>query len=147
MPRLTRAATVTWEGNTARGNGTITSQSGALDGNGISLPSRLNASEGKTSPEELVAAAHAGCFAMSLSTELTQADTPPGRLEVACTITLDERNGNHEVVASDIAIRASVDGVDAAAFQELVAKAHDGCTISRLVGASADVRIDAQLAG
>jgi osmotically inducible protein OsmC len=147
VPRLTREATVTWEGNTARGIGTIASQSGALDGQGISLPSRLAANEGKTSPEELVAAAHAGCFAMSLSTELTQAGTPPGRLEVACTITLDERNGNHEIVASDIAIRASVAGVDDAAFQELVRKAHDGCTISALVGASAEISVDAALEG
>jgi osmotically inducible protein OsmC len=147
MPRLTRNATVTWEGNTARGNGTITSQSGALDGDAISLPSRLSPAEAKTSPEELVAAAHAGCFAMSLSTELTQAGTPPGRLDVACTITLDERNGNHEVVASDIVVRAKVDGVEDASFQELVRKAHEGCTISTLLAASADVNVEAALDG
>ena len=85
MPRIVRDADIVWEGNLARGEGAITAaSSGAFSGLGYSLPTRIGGSPDKTSPEELLAAAHGGCFAMSLAGELTGAGTPPGRLDVHC---------------------------------------------------------------
>ena len=82
MPRIRRAATSVWEGNVARGAGHISAGSGAFAGLAYSLPTRIGQAEGKTSPEELLAAAHAGCFAMSLASELTTLGSPPEHLEV-----------------------------------------------------------------
>ena len=94
MPRIERTSKVNWDGNAARGTGTITAaDSGAFSELPYSLPSRIGKADGKTSPEELLAAAHGGCITMSLATELTQAGTPPGRLEVTCTIVMDEVEG------------------------------------------------------
>ena len=78
MPRIERTANVTWEGNVARGNGKDRGATGAYTELPFSLPTRIGAAEGKTSPEELLASAHAGCLAMWLAGELTQAGTPPG---------------------------------------------------------------------
>ena len=80
MPRIERSADVVWEGNVARGQGHLTAGTGAFSELPFSLPSRISATAGKTSPEELLAAAHAGCLTMSLGTELTTDGTPPGRL-------------------------------------------------------------------
>ncbi|MGH3048682.1 MAG: OsmC family protein, partial [Gaiellaceae bacterium] len=99
MPRIERRAQVAWEGNVARGSGAITAAtSGAFSELPFSLPTRIGQAEGKTSPEELLAGAHAGCLTMSLAGELTQAGTPPGRLDVTCTIVMDEVEGQgHQV--------------------------------------------------
>ena len=114
MPRIVRDADVSWEGNLARGSGAITAaSSGAFDALGYSLPTRIAAPEGKTSPEELLAAAHGGCFTMSLAGELTGAGTPPGRLDVHCRITMDEVEGRgHLIVHSALEVRARVPGLD-----------------------------------
>src|SRR5436305_279268 len=84
LERIERSATVEWEGNVARGHGTITADTGAFSALPFTLPSRIGDPEGKTSPEELLAAATAGCFTMSLGSELVRDGTPPGRLEVQC---------------------------------------------------------------
>ena len=94
MPRIERSAQLVWEGNVARGTGSISAGTGAFADLGFSLPTRIGQPEGKTSPEELLAAAHGGCITMSLASELTQAGTPPGRLDVACRILMDEDPGN-----------------------------------------------------
>jgi len=147
MPKVVRTADVSWEGNLARGAGSISGGSGALGGLPYSLATRVGAPEGKTSPEELVAAAHAGCFTMSLAGELTGRGTPPGRLHVTATVTLDEVPGKgHLVVRSDLTGEARVDGVDAATLAEIVEAAEAGCTISALVRASAEVTVDVRLA-
>ena len=113
MPRIVRDADVVWEGNVARGEGAITAaSSGAFSGLAYSLPTRIAAPEGRTSPEELLAAAHGGCFTMSLAGELTAAGTPPGRLDVHCRITMDEVEGQgHLIVHSALQVRARVHGV------------------------------------
>ena len=102
MPRIVREAGITWEGNVARGSGAITAaSSGAFTALAYSAPTRIGNPEGKTSPEELLAAAHGGCFTMSLASELTQGGTPPERLEVRCVITMDEVEGKgHQIVHS-----------------------------------------------
>ena len=150
MPRIVREADVSWEGNLARGTGALTAaSSGAFEALGYSLPSRVSAPEGRTSPEELLAAAHGGCFTMSLAGELTGAGTPPGRLDVRCRITMDEVEGRgHLIVRSALDVRASVDGIDADAFASVVEAAHAGCSFSSLLrDAGVDVDITTTLEG
>ena len=143
MPRIVRDADVIWEGNLARGEGAITAaSSGAFTALPYSLPTRIAAPEGKTSPEELLASAHGGCFTMSLAGELTAAAPPPGRLDVQGRITMAEVKGQgHLIVHSALAVRARVDGLDAEAFAKAVAAAHEGCSFSSLLRA-AGVGID-----
>ena len=135
MPRIVRDADVAWEGNLARGHGALTAAtSGAFIGLSYSLPTRIGDPEGKTSPEELLAAAHGGCFTMSLAGELTGAGTPPGRLDVHCRITMDEVEGQgHLIVHSALDVRAAVPGLDAEQFEAAVAAAHAGCSFSSLL--------------
>jgi osmotically inducible protein OsmC len=147
MPRIVREADIVWEGNVARGAGRITAAtSGAFSDLAYSLPTRIGAAEGKTSPEELLAAAHGGCFAMGLASELAGAGTPPDRLVVRCTVTMDEVEGRgHLVVDSTITARGFVPGADREGFAKAVAAADEGCPFSTLVKASATVTIDATL--
>jgi osmotically inducible protein OsmC len=124
MPRIERTAQVVWEGNVARGNGSMTAGSGAFDGLPYSLPARIAAVEGKTSPEELLAAAHAGCLTMGIATELTQAGAPPERLEVSCRIMMDEVEGQgHQIVASHVTVPGEVPA-------DLLERADAGCPFS-----------------
>ena len=149
MPRIERTATVTWEGNVARGAGTITAaSSGAFTDLGFSLATRIGAPEGKTSPEELLAAAHGGCITMSLAGELTSAGTPPGRLDVTCLIVMDEVEGQgHQIVASHVELVAAAEGADDASLQAALAKADEGCPFSALLKrAGCEVEITARLA-
>ncbi len=144
MPRIVRDADAAWEGNLARGAGTLAAAtSGAFDGLGFSLGTRVGAPEGKTSPEELLAAAHAACFTMSLANELTSAGTPPGRLEVRCRITMDEVEGKgHQIVHSALDVTARVADTDPTAFGKAIDDANAGCTFSILLreaGAGVDV--------
>jgi lipoyl-dependent peroxiredoxin len=147
VPRITRTAEVTWEGNVARGNGAISAGSGAFTGLPYSLPTRIGAAEGKTSPEELLAAAHAGCLAMGLAAELTGAEAPPEKLDVACTITMDEVEGQgHQIVGSTIEAAATAPGLDPGAFDALVEAADAGCPFSTLLrNAGVTVSVSATL--
>jgi lipoyl-dependent peroxiredoxin len=148
VPRIRRSADVVWEGNVARGTGTISAGTGAFVGLPYSLPARIEAPADKTSPEELLAAAHAGCFGMSLATELTSASSPPERLDVSCTVTMDEVEGKgHLIVDSTIEARARVPGVDPDAFRRAVEAADAGCSLSALIRASASVSVNARLEG
>jgi osmotically inducible protein OsmC len=148
MPRIERTAAVAWEGNVARGAGSMDAGSGAFSGLGFSLPTRIGQPEGKTSPEELLAAAHAGCLTMSLASELTRAGTPPGRLDVDCRITMDEVEGQgHQIVASHVEATAAVEGLDEAALRAAAEKADESCPFSALLKrAGADVSVAARLA-
>jgi lipoyl-dependent peroxiredoxin len=147
VPRVSREAEVSWEGTAARGRGSITAAtSGAFAGLPFSEPTRVLAAANETSPEELVAAAHAACYAMSLAAELTRARTPPGRVTVRATVILDEVQGaGHRVVASELVARASAPGLDHVVLRRAAEAAHAGCPLSALVGASAQVSIDARL--
>ena len=148
MPRVDRSAEVTWTGNLARGEGRISVPSGVLADAPYSAATRIASRPETTSPEELLAAAHAGCFAMSLAGELTRAGTPPERLDVSANVTLDEVPGRgHLVVRSAISARARVPGADEAAFAQAAEAADEGCTFSALVRASAEVQVEATLEG
>ncbi|HEX3807717.1 MAG TPA: OsmC family peroxiredoxin [Gaiellaceae bacterium] len=134
MPRIERTAEVVWEGNVARGSGRISAGTGAFSELPFSLPTRIGQAEGKTSPEELLAAAHAGCLTMSLASELTQAGTPPTRLDVSCRIVMDEVEGEgHQIVGSDVTIRADVEGVDDEALADAIERADKSCPFSTLL--------------
>jgi osmotically inducible protein OsmC len=148
MPRIERTAEVVWEGNVARGLGAISAGTGAFSDLPFSLPTRIGQAEGKTSPEELLAAAHAGCLSMSLASELTTAGMPPGRLDVSCRIVMDEVEGQgHQIVASQVEITAAADGLDDDGLQAAAAKADEGCPFSGLLRrAGADVHVTARLA-
>ena len=148
MPHIERTTHVGWDGNLARGAGTLDAATGAFGRLPFSLPSRVGDPGGKTSPEELLAAAHGGCLTMSLAGELTAAGTPPGRLDVECTIVMDEVEGQgHQIVGSRVEVVARVDGVDDAALQTAVEQAHAGCPFSQLLErAGATVTVTARLA-
>jgi lipoyl-dependent peroxiredoxin len=144
VPRIERTAEVTWDGNVARGKGAITAATGAFGALPFSLPTRIGAAEGKTSPEELLAAAHAGCLAMSLASELTSDGTPPGHLDVRCTIVMDEvPDEGHQIVGSNVVVRAAVEGVSDDALAEVIERAHASCPFSTLLG-KAGVVVDIQ---
>jgi lipoyl-dependent peroxiredoxin len=148
VPRITRTASVVWEGNVARGAGGITAKSGAFEALPFSLPSRIGAPEGKTSPEELLAAAHGGCYAMSLAGELAGAGTPPTRIDLECEILMDEVEGQgHQIVGSTIEVTAVVDGADDDALDAAARKADEGCPFSALLKrAGANVTTNVRLA-
>ncbi len=112
----------------------------------VTIASRVAEPEGKTSPEELLAAAHATCFVTSLGSELARAGTPPERLDVHCTITMDEVEGEgHRIVASAITARAVAPGADDASLAKAAEDADAGCPFSALIRASASVTVDAVL--
>jgi osmotically inducible protein OsmC len=148
MPRIVREAKVKWEGNIARGAGTISAAStGAFTALPFTLAARVGVSAGKTSPEELLAAAHGGCFTMSLAGELTKAGTPPERLDVQCVVTMDEIEGKgHQIVHSAIEAYGIVPDCDEAAFAQAAEAADAGCPFSALIRASATVSVSASLA-
>jgi len=136
---------VTWDGTGARGTGAIDAGTGAFHGLEYSQPVRIGkGKEGKTSPEELLAAAHAGCFAMSLAGELRNEGA---RLEVTSLIVMDEVEGRgHLIRESQLRVRARAPGVERDAFDETVRVAHEGCSFSQLLGdADVKVTIDAEL--
>jgi osmotically inducible protein OsmC len=147
MPHIERTAHVGWDGNLARGAGVIDAASGSFARLPYSLPSRIGEPGGKTSPEELLAAAHGGCITMSMAGVLTSAGTPPGRLDTTCTIVMDEVEGQgHQIVGSRVEIVARVDSVDDAALQAAVEKADAGCPFSQLLKrAGAEVSVSARL--
>jgi len=142
VPRIVRKADVVWEGSVARGQGTIQAVSSGAFTLPYTLASRVAEPEGKTSPEELLAAAHAGCFTTSLGSELARAGTPPERLDVRCTITMDEVEGRgHQIVHSEIEAGGQVPDCDDASFAQAVEAADAGCPFSALIRASATVTI------
>jgi osmotically inducible protein OsmC len=143
VPRVERTASIVWEGNVARGGGAITAGSGAFTELPYTLAARVGNPEGKTSPEELLASAHGGCLTMSLATELTQAGTPPGRIESRCLVVMDEIPGEgHQIVASHVTLHPSIDGIDTAGLAAALERADAGCPFSYLLRrAGVDVQI------
>jgi lipoyl-dependent peroxiredoxin len=146
VPRIVREAEAVWQGTISRGAGVVTATSSNAFALPVTIASRVSDPEGKTSPEELLAAAHATCYVTSLGGELARARTPPERLDVHCTITMDEVAGiGHRIVASAIVASGVVPGCDAAAFAQAAETADQGCSFSALIRASATVTIDASL--
>jgi osmotically inducible protein OsmC len=147
VPRIERVARVSWEGNLARGAGSISGESGALEALPYTLASRVERPDGKTSPEELLAAAHGGCFAMSVAGELTGLGYPPERVDVTCRIVMDEVEGQgHQIVGSQVSVRVAAPGLDHATLAKGIEVADEGCPFSALLKrAGADVDVAAEL--
>src|SRR5881628_321059 len=132
MAKAERRAEVEWQGSLIQGSGRVVSVgSGAIGNLPITWAARTERSDGKTSPEELLAAAHASCFAMALSHGLAQAGTPPKTLDVTSTVTFDKVGEDWTVVSSELEVKGEVPGIDAAAFAKAAEGAKDGCPISR----------------
>jgi lipoyl-dependent peroxiredoxin len=111
----------------------------------VSWPARTEQPNGKTSPEELVAAAHASCFSMALSAGLGRAGSPPRRLQVSAEVTFDKVGDGFKVVSSALTVRGQVPGIDAARFKEAAEAAKDGCPISQALKGNVEMSVEATL--
>jgi osmotically inducible protein OsmC len=145
MPMAERSATTRWEGDLAHGSGVTSGASGALGDLPVTWASRTERSDGKTSPEELIAAAHSSCFSMAFSSTLAQAGHIPERLAVTAKVTLDMVEGAPTVTTSELTVSGTVPGVDQAAFAAAASEAAKGCPISRAL-AGVQISVSATLA-
>jgi lipoyl-dependent peroxiredoxin len=145
MPVAEREANVIWEGDLAHGNGRLTPKSGAFGELPVTWASRTERSDGKTSPEELLAAAHASCFAMALSNGLSQGGHKPDRLEVSAVSTLDRLEAGLRVTTMRLTVRGTVPGIDEAAFKQAAEAAKEGCPISNALKNNVQMSVDATL--
>lgn len=146
MALADRTAEVTWTGSLTQGAGVLTLRSGATSELPITWASRSERSNGKTSPEELIAAAHAACFSMALSHDLAEAGTPPERLEVSATVTLDKTDDGLRVTDSVLRVRGTVPGMDATAFEKAADAAKDWCPVSNALKGNVRLSLEAELA-
>jgi osmotically inducible protein OsmC len=144
MAAVQRTAEVDWTGSIARGSGHASGASGALGDLPITLASRFGEPEGKTSPEELIAAAHAACFTMALGSILAARRTPPERLRVTATVTL-ETSGTPTIASSQLDAHGVVPGADAASFDRAAQEAERDCPVSRALRGSAEIGVHATL--
>jgi osmotically inducible protein OsmC len=131
---MKRIASARWEGGLKDGKGTLDSTSGVLRSTPYSFHTRFEDQPG-TNPEELIAAAHAGCFSMALSAELGKAGFTPASIATRATVTLDVVDGKPTVTESHLDLVARVPGITPAAFEEIANGAKAGCPISRLLNA------------
>src|SRR4051794_11280477 len=136
------SASTVWEGDLGHGSGTTSPASGAFPDVEVSWASRTKRAAGKTSPEELLAAAHASCYCMALSNELGQAGTPPERLTATATVEFEPGEG---VRSSHIVVSGRVPGIDQAKFDEAASAAGDGCPISGALKGNVEISVDATL--
>lgn len=141
-----RSAKTTWTDSLAAGHGVIDGASHGIEGVDVTWASRIEDPQGRTSPEELCAAAHSSCFAMALGMKLAEAKLVPESLEVEATVTLDEVDGVPTIVSSAIEAKGRVEGIDADGFAAVVAEAARLCPVSRLF-AGAHVTVEAKLVG
>jgi lipoyl-dependent peroxiredoxin len=141
-----RRAEVTWSGNLADGQGTVSAvSSGAFSDLPVSWTARTESSDGMTSPEELVAAAHASCFAMAFSGRLGRAGSPPQRLAVSADVTFDQVDGGWKVASSHLTVRGVVPGMSNEDFVREAEAAKDGCPISGALKGNVELSVDAAL--
>ena len=137
MSIATRLAETVWDGTLAGGSGVMSGTSGALDGLPVTWVARTEEPGGKTSPEELAAAAHSSCFSMALALTLSEHKMTPKKLTVGSTVTLDAVDGKPTIVSAAITVMGDVPGIDNATFQSVVKEAAELCPISRLFAGTA----------
>ena len=146
MPIALREAEIIWDGPLASGTGTLTSGSGALGELPVTWTSRTERADGKTSPEELIAAAHASCFAMALALVLGENKTPPERVAVSAACTLDEVEGAPRITTVELTVRAQVPGLEAALLEQMVGRAADLCPVSNALRGNVGISVRSELA-
>ena len=139
---MKRSASAVWQGNLKQGSGSLNADSGVLKGTPYSFATRFENSPG-TNPEELIAAAHAGCFSMALSAELGKAGFTPDRIETKATVTLDTVDGKPTITTVHLELKAKIPGIDKAKFDGIAAGAKAGCPVSRVL--KAEISLDATL--
>src|SRR5215472_15019833 len=142
---MQRNASAHWSGGLKDGKGTVSSASGVLKNTPYSFATRFESQPG-TNPEELIAAAHAGCFSMALSAQLGNAGITPESIETTAAVTLEKTDAGFTVTKIHLDVTAKIPGVEAAAFQKAAQDAKTGCPISRLLKA-AEITMTAKLAG
>ena len=145
MAMAERTANVIWQGNLTQGSGNITLNSQATGALPVTWASRTEAPDGKTSPEELIAAAHAACYAMAFSNALNQNGTPPEQLNVTATLTLDRVDGAVKITTDLLNVRGRVPGLDQSAFEQLAQTAEQRCPVSNALRNNVEIRLNAQL--
>lgn len=144
---VTRFAEAVWTGDLLTGSGTITYvSSGAFTRMPVTWASRTEAHEGRTSPEELIASAHASCFSMAFSARLAKNGTPAERLDVKAVVTFDKTDAGWKIAKSELSVRGTVPGIDAATFAELAEGAKDGCPVSQALKGNVELSVEATLA-
>ncbi len=142
-----RTAEARWDGDLASGTGVVRgTSSGTFNELPVSWASRTEEPGGRTSPEELLAAAHAACFSMALASRLTKAGAPPERLSVRADVTFAQRDGGWGVSSSALTVEAVVDGVDDATLQGLAEDAKENCPISQALRGNVQLTVSASLA-
>ncbi len=143
-----RRAEAVWQGDLFTGSGTVSGVStGLFTDLPVSWPSRTEDPGGRTSPEELLAAAHASCFSMALSNNLAKAGTPAERLEASAEVAFEKVGDAWSVTSSALSVRATVPGADEAALREAAEGAKDNCPISRALKGNVEMTVEATLVG
>ena len=142
MANVERTASTVWEGDLAHGNGVLSLKSGAAPDLPVTWASRTERSDGKTSPEELIAAAHSACFSMALAHGLAQAGTPADQLDTSATVTFVPGEG---ITKAALTVVGRVPGLDEAAFVEAADAAKDGCPVSSAMKGNVELTLDARL--
>ena len=140
--KIIRNASAAWSGGLRDGKGSISTESGALSAYPYGFAARFEGKKG-TNPEELLGAAHAGCFTMALSLILQEAGFTADRMDTEAQVTLEQVEGGYAITAVKLTLRAAIAGVDDARFQELAARAKAGCPVSKVL--NADITLDAAL--
>ena len=141
-----RTAHALWNGDLMNGDGVVSAiTSGTFSNLSVSWKARTEVPGGSTSPEELVAAAHASCFSMALSAGLGRSGTPPTRLEVDATVTFDQVEGGWKVISSELKVNGTVPGLDLDGFRAAAESAKDGCPISQMMKGNVELSVEATL--
>jgi osmotically inducible protein OsmC len=145
MPLAVRSATTKWTGDLVSGSGELDFETGAARSLPVSWAARTEEPGGKTSPEELLAAAQASCYAMALASTLARDGHPPEALDVTASATLDRVDGKPKVTEVIIQVRGRVPGIDASTFQETATRAEQGCPIANALRGNVQVKVEAEL--
>ena len=146
MSMADRTANTIWEGSLPKGQGTLSLKSGATPDLPVTWASRSEKrSEGKTSPEELIAAAHSSCYSMALSNALSEGGHEPERLDVTATVSFDMVDGAPTVTQSVLTVRGKVPGIDEDDFLAAARDAEQNCPVSRAIKGNVEISLDAQL--
>jgi len=132
---MKQKASAQWQGSLKEGTGTLSTGSGAVTDKPYSFKTRFEGEQG-TNPEELIGAAHAGCFSMAFSMILGMAGFTPDKIATSATITLEPKDGGFAITASHLDVTAVIPGIDEATFQDLAGKAKAGCPVSKLLNAT-----------
>jgi osmotically inducible protein OsmC len=141
-----RTANAEWQGDLFSGSGKVSTQSGAVRDATVKWSSRAEVADENTSPEELIAAAHATCILMALAGGLARAGTPPQNLEAEATATFDKAGDGFKMTTMRISVRGQVEGLDEDGFRQAAEQAKEGCPVSQALKDNVDVSVDAALA-